>query len=444
MRIALRLSLIIALTAFVAGISIAAPYTKTTLPNGLTLIVKPEEGSGIVAVEVFVKAGAAEERESNAGIGGFVARTLLASTRNKRAETVAGVVDEVGGNFQTEWNPDYTEIKAITTSRHFDDAMSLLGDILNNANFEQKWVEQIRQDILSEMNTEGDDVFQTTYSQVINKLYRDNPYGRPVRGYMRTIRNTTKEDLQRFYEQYYVPNNIVVAITGDVTADHALARIKLAFAGTSAKSIPRTRPAAPEELTKSSADMIERPIKTAYLMFGFLAPAATSAEFPAAQVATTALGSGKGSLMFRDLREKKGLAYELGAFYPTLKYQSHILAYIVTDPFRRTESGITTDMMLTEVKSAMLEEFTKLQNQPLSATDLERAKRYTIGRYALEHQRLRDRAFHLGWMEAIGLGCDYDSDYASKIEAVTAEDVQNVARKYFTNYSLTIVLPKGE
>jgi predicted Zn-dependent peptidase len=412
------------------------------MPNGLTVIVKYEKGSGIAAIEVFIKTGAAEEREYNAGIGNLVARTLLASTRNKRAETVAAVVDEVGGSFQTEWHQDYTEIKAITTTFGFNDAISLLGDILNNANFEQHWVDVVRQEIITEMNTEGDDVFQTTYAETSRKLYRDNPYRRPTRGYIRAIKNLTPADMLKFYQKYYVPNNIVVSIVGDITPEQAIQRLKMAFAGTSAVPLPRQLPIPPEELTEPKCDVIEKPIDTAYFMFGFLAPSVTSPDYPAMRIAASALGSGKGSRMFQNLREKKGLAYELGTIYPLLKNQSHILAYLVTDPYRRISTDYPIKTMLEDVKKAMLDEVTKLQNEPLSDVELERAKQYTIGTYALEHQRLRDRAFHLGWLEAVGLGCEYDSRYPAMLEAVTAADVQRMAKKYLNNYALTIVLPE--
>lgn len=322
--------------------------------------------------------------------------------------------------------------------------MSLIGDILINANFEQKWVESARSEILAKIANEGDDVFQVTYEQVRRKLYRDNPYHRPPLGYARTIRSLSADDLLQFYRAYYVPNNVVVSIVGDVTVEHALERIKIAFAGTSAKPLPRQRAIPPETLEDSKAEVMERPIGAAYFAFGFLAPAMTSPEYPAAQVASAVLGSGKGSRMFQNLREKKGLAYELGTIYPPLKEQGHILAYMVTDPYRRTFPGFSVQMMLSEAKQAMLEEITKLQNEKVSPEELERAKKYIIGTYALKHQRLRDRAFHLGRLEAIGLGCEYDSELAAKIEAVTAKDVQGIMQKYFNNYAMSIVLPEGK
>ncbi len=434
--------LIAFLVAFSSQAESAASFTRTKLPNGLTIIVKPEKGSGIVAIEVLIKAGAAEEREWNAGIGNLVARTLLASTRNRRAETVAAVVDGVGGNLQSSWNRDYTEIRAVVVSSGFDETVRLVGDILNNASFEQKWVDKARQETLADIYTEGDDVFQKAYAITVHRLYRDNPYRRPISGYDRAIRNLKAEDLQRFHSQYYVPNNIVISIVGDVTAEHAVERMKIAFAGTSSHQLPRQLPIPDEALEKSSVDIIEQPIEAAYFLFGFLAPSVNSPDYPAARVLATVLGGGKGSRMFRALREEKGLAYELGTIYPISRNQSHIVAYLVTDPYRRIIPGITKQMMLDEIKQATLAEIARLQNETISAEELERAKRYTIGTFALAHQRIRDRALHLAWLETIGPGAEMDSDYSSKIEAVTAEQVQQAAKEYFTNYALTIALPE--
>jgi zinc protease len=254
---------------------------------------------------------------------------------------------------------------------------------------------------------------------------------------MRCIRTITKDDLQQFYQKYYVPNNIVISVVGDVTADHVMDRLKMAFAGKSKGILPKQRPIPAETTDQSTIEVIERPIDAAYFMFGFLAPGATSPDYPASRVAATALGRGKGSRMFRNIRDTKGLAYDLGTIYPTFRYQSHVLVYLIIDS-RRAATKETVE----EIKKAALDEIASLQNKPLSPEELERAKRYTIGSYALEHERIRDRAFHLGWLEAIGLGSEFDSDYASKLEAVTAEDVQRAAKQIFGNYSAVIVLPE--
>ena len=115
---------------------VASKIVRKVLDNGLTVVIKPEEGSGLVAIVAVVRVGAGQESIQTAGVGNFVSRLLLASTRLKSAEQVASIADEVGGNIGTGWDPDITSLRTVTTSIGFDHAMSLIGESLTEANFE--------------------------------------------------------------------------------------------------------------------------------------------------------------------------------------------------------------------------------------------------------------------------------------------------------------------
>ncbi len=416
---------------------------KRVLENGVTVIVKPEAGSGLVAIVAAVKTGAGQESIQNAGIGNFVAQLLLASTRSSSADEVAAVADSVGGNIAAQWHQDFTEIRAITTSAMFNRAMNLIGESMTEANFEGSYVEQVRSDLLVNVRTESDDVFQTAYSTLREMLYQDNGYRRPTSGFERVIKQATPQDLRRFYSAYYVPNNIVISIAGDVTVEQALDRASKAFAGIPAGKLPIDRGVPDEKLDRSAFKASEADIPAAYMLLGWLLPRASDPDFPALVVASNALGGGKGSLMFRELRQKRGMGYDVGAMYPRLKYQSHLLAYVVTDPYKQIIPGLRGSLVLDEVKSALLEQVQTLKDKPLSEKDLQRAKGYVIGTFALSQQRLMDRAFIQAWLEATGQGCESVKSFPEQIDKVTAEDVQRVANKYLTNYAAIVIVPKG-
>lgn len=447
-RLTRILSLTLISTLLLSGVSIAQTpksgqkVTKQVLDNGLTVIVKPEQGSGLVAVVAIVKAGAGQESIQTAGIGSFVSRLLLASTRIKSAEQVASIADEVGGNIGTDWQPDVTSIRTVTTSSSFDEAMNLIGESLTDANFESQWVEQQRKALVAELKAGGDDVLDRGYSDLRQLLYEDNGYRRPYRVSERAVGSATSQDLQKFYNSYYAPNNMVLSIAGDVTVDHAIERAKRAFAGTSARKMPIDRGVPDETLDRPRLRASEEDLSTAYLLVGWLAPAIGSPDYPAFAVAATALGGGKGSMMFQELRQKQGVGYEIGTIYPKLRYQSHMVAYVVTDPFKNAPTGINPNASLDDIQKSLLVLVGSLKDKPLSPEELERAKGFTIGTYALSHQHLLDRANLLGWAEAAGVGYEFDSRYADLIQAVTAADVQRVAKKYLTNYATRLLLPK--
>ena len=236
---------------------------------------------------------------------------------------------------------------------------------------------------------------------------------------------------------------MVLAIVGDVTVEQAMDRARKAFAGVPEGRLPINRGMPDERLDRCKFHAAEAELGLPYscLMIGWLAPGMGSSDFPAVAVAANALGGGKGSIMFRELRQKLGI-YDVGTMYPRHKYQSHVLAYVFTNPFRATFPGLTASVMLEEVKSALVAEVDKLKSDLLPEKELQRAKGYTIGSYALQHQHMFDRAFYLGWLEALGVGYEFDKRFADEVEKVTAEEVRRVARKYFNNYAAVVLLPK--
>lgn len=428
--------------AEVSADRVGSQIVKKVLDNGLTVLIKPEKGSGLVAIVALVKVGAGQESIQTAGIGNFVSRLLLASTRLKSAEQVASIADEVGGNIGTGWDPDVTSIRAVTTSAGFDKAMSLIGESLTEANFEPQWVEDQRKALLKEIRSGSDELFQKAYSELRQLLYEDNGYRRPASASERAVNIATPQDLQTFFSRYYAPNNMVLCIAGDVTVEHAIDRVEKAFAGVLARRLPVDRGVPDESLDRAKLRALETDATVACMLVGWLAPCASSADYPAFAVAASALGGGKGSLMFQEIRQKKGIGYEIGATYPILRYQSHLVAYIITDPYKNAPPGARPSLLLEDARQSLISLVDSLKDNELSAEDLERAKGYTIGTYALSHQHLIDRAVLLGRAEAVAGGYQFDTSYADRIQAVTAADVQRVARKYFTNYATVVLLPR--
>ncbi|MFQ3549402.1 MAG: pitrilysin family protein [Armatimonadota bacterium] len=414
---------------------------KDKLDNEVTLITKPEHGTGLVAIIAAVKVGSSNESFQTAGIGNFVAQLLLAGTALSSAEEVALIAESVGGNIIAQSHFDFTEIRIVTTSEMFNKSMKLIGESLTQLVFEHKWVEQTRNNLKSKFLAQDSNYYEIAYQQLRELLYEDNSYRRTPLGSERVIANTTIADLQKYYSYYYVPNNIIITVVGDISREHALDQTSKAFAGVPTAKLPLQRPIPNETLSQNRLRVLEADIPVAYLMVGWHAPSVTEDDYYAAAVATNALGGGKGSYMFRELRQKEGIAYDLGVQYPMLKYQSHILSYILTNPFKISYKEMKVEFVMDYVQKILLEQITKLQNEPLSDTDLKRAKGYTIGSYLLSHQRMIDRAFRLAWLESIGLGYDFYDSFPEKIEKVTAADVQRVSNKYFRNYAAVLLLP---
>jgi zinc protease len=175
---------------------------------------------------------------------------------------------------------------------------------------------------------------------------------------------------------------------------------------------------------------ITRPGEQATLLMGFRACPARHEDQFAVRVLNGVLGESMSSRFFLKLRDARGLAYAIGSSYSPMKEAGHIVGYIGTQPAR-----------LDEARDQMLQEFELLRHELVPEDELERAKRYIVGRFLIDHQRNVSRANYLGHFEFSGYGWQMDAEYPNFIEAITAQDVRTVAEKYLQNPTILEVAP---
>ena len=418
---------------------------KTTLPNGLRLIVKPEPDTPLVAINVFVRAGAPQETAGTAGIGGFVAHTLFASTTDDTPETMTRQINALGGNVSATWHTDWTQVAALTVRDKFSDAVFLLAGALKNADFDAGAVDDGRLQILSELDNRDADPFSIAYGNLQRSLYAGTSYARPEGGTAANVSHLSRADLLRYYARYYVPQNMVVVIVGNVTADKAQGVVTDDLG-----DFPRTGGAAPsfrEPLPPLTQDLaparVYQPdLDQQIVVAGFRAAPASSPDYPALLVVNALLGGMKSGRLFTQLREKQGLAYDLGSLYTPRLGGGDLAAYVYGAP---TKTDPTTKKEVSTVgltKTSLLVQIAGLQTTPPTPTELARAQHYLIGTYRLRHERLEDRASLLGIAELSSRdGYKLDTDYARYVNAVTSADVQRVAAKYLVHPVISTVEP---
>jgi len=411
---------------------------KMILSNGLTLLVKREPDSRVAAIEIFARVGAADESESTAGIGHLLAGSVLAGTKTRSAAKLARLVSEVGGNFHAVWQWDYLEIYAVTLPQMCEDAISLLADSVRAASLEPAALEYARSAILRQSRAVLDDPYTSAYTTLNNLVHRRDPYGRPYLGTRGAVETVTQAQLETFYKKHFVPNNIVISVVGDVDPTSISRKILSHFRRLD--YVPRRDEAANRRLEPGPSSPIGEVLApvtesaaTSYVMLGYPALCVTDPDYPALSVANVILGGGKSSLLFTKLREEKGLGYHVGSVYPVRRGNSHIAAFVGMDASRGGRAVVEV------VKEFMLQQVAALANGRFSDEDVERAKKFLIGTHALRHERTRDRAFHLGWYEAIGLGYRYDFEYADVIRTVTRSDVERVCKRIFSQNPTVVV-----
>jgi zinc protease len=301
-----------------------------------------------------------------------------------------------------------------------------------------------------------DDLTASSYQELLLQLYPAAPYGRPLLGYDATLDRIDRKQLQSFYRDHYVQNKMVIAVVGNIDPQTAVEQTRKAFekipfrpgvqafrrsGGGEADLNART----PERLNaRPRIAMRRRPAPAAQGMFGAIAPPTSEASHATWMVLDAIIGGGKRARLFANVREKFGIGYVMGSFYQPLLDRSHLAAYMVTAPYRPNPQTRVPELALDTVRSRVLEQFQELADEGPSDAELQRARNYVIGSFARRHERNREQAHWLVWMEAVGLGYGFDRDLPGKIAAVTKEQVQQASKECVKNHALVVTVPTPE
>jgi predicted Zn-dependent peptidase len=417
---------------------------KVVAPNGLRLLAKANPSSDIVAIDCLIRVGLRDEPEDSAGIAALLGETMIRGTERHHPAQMAAAVGEVGGSLEVTPGFDFTELTLSTTRDRFPQALQLLAEVLGSATLEPAAIEAARTALKQRIGVLEDDLTSASYQELLLQMYPSSPYGRPVSGYPASLDRISRQQLEAFYHEHYVQNNMVVAVAGNIDPNQAAAQTRKAFERIEFR--PQTPPPAfPESFAgQPRIVMRQQAAPAAQVMLGALAPSTSAGTYPTWMVLDAIIGGGKRSRLFTNLREKYGIGYVLGSFFQPLLDRSHLVAYVVTAPYRADPQTRTPELALDVVRSRMMEQFQALADQGPTDAELQRAKSYAIGSFARKHERNRDQAHWLAWMEAIGLGFAFDRDLPSKIAAVTKEQVQEASKDCLKNHALVVTVPSPE
>jgi zinc protease len=407
----------------------AAAPTKTVFPNGLTLIHQYDQSSEVVAIDLFVKAGAFAEEKNQAGIANFIQQLLYKGTTSRTAKQIALETESLGTSISGSCDEDYALVSAVVFKNFFEPLSAVFFDCVLNPTFPQEEVEKEQANILASIRTREDSIFTVSLDLLHEQMYGDHPYHKPVIGYKKTVQNITRKQIQDFYDKYYGPENMILVIVGNIDQKSISNLLAAYFPALEAES-PGTpafnaAPATPKHFDIQELSQ-ETKFKQAYLMMGYLVPSVASQDYPVLKIIATLLGGGMNSRLFVNLREKQGLAYELDSFYPSRAFTSALCMYLGLSVFK-----------LEQANESLMKEINILKTVPVPAEELNNIKTYLSGQFLLSHQTNQSIAFYLGFFELLQRGYEYDAQYLADLKAVTANDIMRVANAYLIDNNLT-------
>jgi zinc protease len=385
--------------------------------EGTPVLVRRKVGSPVANIGVFIVGGAVEEEDESAGLTLLTARTMIKGTSTRTAAQIAEDAEMLGGTISPSAGSDSFGWSFSVPTPRIAEALELLGDVIQRPTIPDDAFETERAIALSNVALLRDDMHRYPMRLAASVAFARHPYGTPPMGTEESLRAITAEQARDWHKSRVLESTAVIGIVADLDVREAADLVAREFAALTPKKAPKVgKPRWPKsvKIAAESRDKAQTAIALA-----FPAPSRTDdSRFAANLIATVA--SGLGGRFFDELRDRQSLAYTVQAAVNEKRVAGMFLSYIATSP---EKEGVA--------RTGLLNEFAKLRNDAVLPEELTRAKEYIVGSHAISRE---SGATLLGemldaWM--FGEGLQELLEYDVRVRAVTAEQMRDVARKYF-------------
>lgn len=409
----------------------ALDVRRKVLDNGLVLLVAERHNLPIVKVAIGLNAGSMQEPAEKAGLSNLVSGLLTAGTAERSAHEIEEAIEFVGGDVSASGGRDYSTVRLSVLKKDVDLGFDLLSDIIMNPVFPDNEINKKKERIKGGLKASEDDPSFVASREFRKALFGAHPYGRLVTGTAETLDNITRDDIVRFHRKFFVPDNAVMAVAGDLTFEEVLGLLDRYFAGWEKSRGLRLS----EERALPSADRktitVNRDLTQATIILGHGGVARDDPDYYALSVMNYILGSGGfASRLMQNIREEKGLVYDIYSFFSANRYGGGFQVSLQT---KNESAG--------EAIGEVLKEIRRIRSEPVDQVELSDAKSFLIGSFPMRIETDARIASFLVAVEFYGLGVEYINNYPRFIESVTRQDILRVAKKHLDpdRYILVVV-----
>jgi len=405
-----------------------------TLPNGLKLVLVPDDHVESVCFGLFVASGSRHEAAKEAGISHFIEHMLFKGTATRSALAISQAIEGRGGNFNAYTSEEGTCFYAYLPCDYLPTAVDIISDMFVHAAIPDAEFARERQVILEEIKMYADEPDSVASENLSRALFPDNALGLPIAGTAETLGKMTPQALRKYIRRAYVPTATTAVVAGrfDPAAARALVENALgALAGGKPLSyVPVKARQRPVKEVRAERDIQQVQLAMGFRTFGVRAPARKKY---AANVFDGLMGRSMSSRLFQSVREKRGLSYDIRS---QLQFFEEVGGWAVT-------AGLATDRVPQAV-SAIERELDRIRAKRPGAAELKRTKEYLVGNFRLGLEQVRARLFYFGNCVQTYGRILAPEEVVAGISAVTADDVLEIANEILQekNKSVSWVVPK--
>jgi zinc protease len=435
MRLILAFLLVVAVLP-VAGSHAAEPAVlATTLDNGLRVLLLEDHRSPIVSFQVWYRVGSRNEHRGATGIAHFLEHLMFKGTPTHGLGQFAQLVERNGGQNNAFTTQDVTTYFVNITADKLDLVVDLEADRMRNLLLDPGQIDSERQVVIEERRTRTEDDPDGFLSEAVNAIsFKAHPYGQPTVGWMEDITRITPAEIRAFYNTYYVPANAIVVAAGDFKAAALLETIKRRFGAIPRAAVPPPVLAIEPPQEGDRRVLLRKQARLPIVYLAWHVPNYTSADAPALEVLSAVLSGGRASRLYRNLVYERQLALEAGGDYSYFSIDPNLFWFWATPMPGQTPETLEKEL---------LAEMERFKTEPATEEELTRAKNQMEAAFVFQEDSIHRRASLLARFELLG-GYAKKDDFLKQIRAVTAADVQRVAKSWFPTdrKNVGVLLPK--
>jgi zinc protease len=405
------------------------PYEIRSLPNGMRVVVVMHHEQPVVTLRLLLQAGSVCDAPRTSGVAALAAALLDQGTTTRSAEQIADTIDSIGGGLATGAGSDLSFANVIVMKDSLALGFDLLSDVVRHPAFRQEEIDRQRQQAVSGLKVSFEDPDYVA-SVVFDRLvYGFHPYGLPGSGTPESLQSITAADLHAFHERFYVPNHAILAVVGDVTAEEAFAGVERVFGNWETRDVAPVPKAEPPVATRRLVIVNKPDAVQTEIRVGHLGIERQHKDYLAMDLAIKILGGEGSNRLHRVLRSERGLTYGAEATMQSLEQGGDFMA----------ETATRTDTTA-EVLRLVVDEFQKLQRERVNERELADAQAYLAGSFPLTIETPDAIAAQVLNVLFYGLPLSEIESYRERVNAITPDDIQRVARDYLRPDRLSVVL----
>jgi predicted Zn-dependent peptidase len=402
---------------------------RQKLPNGLTVITEQMQHIRSASIGIWLQTGSRDEEAEWNGISHFIEHMVFKGTKHRTAEEIARQVDSIGGNMDAFTAKECICFNVKVLDEHVPTALDILSDLVLNPNFDPADITRERGVILEEIKMDEDNPDYLVHEIFTQNFWKDHPLGKPILGTKETVKRFERQPVVEAYAHRFAPGNIIVSAAGNLDHDRFVELVTRHFEHMKASKNGNGFHADAPKIVSRIILRNKKALEQVQLCLGVPAHPIAHEKRHAGYILNTLLGGGMSSRLFQNIRERQGLAYSI---------------YSDLNPYRDTGClavyAGTSLASASKVVQSVVKEFRNLKAEPVPEEELKRSKAQLKGSLMLSLESSTARMSNLARQEMY-FDRFYDLDeLIERIEAVTAEDLTQLANEFFKTESVAVTV----